>query len=395
MVRLSNHRALPCADDIAPLQGIGYEISENRYRLFIFCSLVAKKNNNMKNFSYFCVFYKFVNNKTPKPAMLCISSSQIDPCFNLAAEEYVLKNFSENCFMLWRNESSVIVGRHQNTLAEINADYVRQNRIKVVRRLSGGGAVFHDLGNLNFTFIENNTTEKLIDFQKYTQPIIAVLRSLDIDAGFSGRNDLVIDGMKFSGNAEHVYRGRVLHHGTLLFASELSDLSAALRAHPSKFTDKAIKSVRSRVTNISSHLKKPLAIEEFREMLLRHMMSSNPDSRAYEYTEADLAAIRKLRDEKYAAWDWNFGQSPGYNMVNGMRTGGGFIELHMDVQNGIIRRIRIFGDFFNIGDIERLEQLFTGTPHNETSIRQKLKEIELPDFLVNITENELMQVFML
>ena len=321
--------------------------------------------------------------------MLCINDQHTDPYFNLAAEEYVLKNFTDNCFMLWRNAPSVIVGRHQNTLAEINVDYVKQNHIKVVRRLTGGGAVFHDLGNLNFTFIETAKNDKLIDFQKYTQPIIAVLQSLDIDARFEGRNDLVIDGRKFSGNAEHVFRGRVLHHGTLLFASELADLSGALKVNPAKFTDKAIKSVRSRVTNISSHLKMPLDLEDFREMALRYMINNYPDCKPYSYSDSDIAAISRLRDEKYATWDWNFGQSPGYNMINSLRTGGGNLEIHLDVQNGIIRHIRIFGDFFNIGDIARLEQSLTGTPHNEACIRQKLKEIHLPDYLVNVTADEL------
>ena len=323
--------------------------------------------------------------------MICINDRHTDPYFNLAAEEYILKNFTDNCFMLWRNEPSVIVGRHQNALAEINTDYVKQNNIKVVRRLSGGGAVFHDLGNLNFTFIENAQNEKFIDFHKYTQPVIDVLQLLDIDARFEGRNDLVIDGKKFSGNAEHVYRNRVLHHGTLLFASELTDLSGALNANPAKFTGKAIQSVRSRVTNIGSHLKEALDVEQFRDMVLRYMMDNHSDCKLYRYNDSDMAAISKLRDEKYATWDWNFGQSPNYNMVNGIRTGGGFLEVHLDVQNGMIKRVRIFGDFFNIREIDDLEQLLTGIPHNEASIRQKAEQINLSDYLVNVTADELVK----
>ena len=326
--------------------------------------------------------------------MRCINDHHTDPYFNLAAEEYVLKNFTENCFLLWRNAPSVIVGRHQNTLAEINPDYVKQHQIKVVRRLSGGGAVFHDLGNINFTFIENAQDSQPINFQKYTLPIIAVLQSLGIDARFEGRNDLVIDGMKFSGNAEHVYRGRVLHHGTLLFASELTDLSGALNVNPAKFTDKAVKSVRSRVTNISSHLNKPLEPETFRTMLLDYMIDNNPGCRLYSYTDADIAAIKKLRDEKYATWDWNFGKSPGYNMVNSLQTGGGHLEVHLDVQNGIIRHVRIFGDFFHIGDMAELEQSLAGTPHNETIIRRKLSRINIAGYLVNVTADELLHAFM-
>jgi len=324
--------------------------------------------------------------------MLCINDHRTDPYFNLAAEEYMLKNCTDDCFMLWRNEPSVIVGRHQNTLAEINIDYVKQNKIKVVRRLSGGGAVFHDLGNINFTFIENTKASQPINFQKYLQPVIAVLHSLEIDARFEGRNDLVIDGRKFSGNAEHVYRGRILHHGTLLFASDLTGLSDALQVNPAKFTDKAVKSVRSRVTNINSHLKEPLSPEAFRNMLLAYMIDNYPDSKLYNYTDEDIVSINKLRDEKYATWDWNYGHSPAYNMANSLRTSGGHIEVHLDVQNGIIRHIRIFGDFFHINEITELEQLITGTPHNETGIRQKLEQIPIFDYLVNVTTDELAKV---
>ena len=324
--------------------------------------------------------------------MLCINDFHTDPYFNLAAEEYLLKQFTNNCFMLWKNAPSVIVGRHQNSLAEINLDYVKQNNIKVVRRLSGGGAVFHDLGNLNFTFIENAKNDKLIDFKKYTQPIITVLQSLGINASFEGRNDLVIDGKKFSGNAEHVFRNRVLHHGTLLFAAELADLSGALNANPAKFTDKAIKSVRSRVTNISSHLKEPLDIEAFRNMILRYMMDNYPDCEQYDYTKDDLDAICKLRDEKYSSWDWNFGQSPGYDMVNRVKTGGGFLEAHINVKNGFLKNVRIFGDFFNIEEVTKLEEFLANTPHNETNIRKKLDLINISDYLVNVTVDEMVNV---
>ena len=190
--------------------------------------------------------------------MLYIYNKNTNPYFNLAAEEYVLKEFQEECFMLWRNEPSIIVGKNQNTLAEINLDYVRQHKIPVVRRLSGGGAVFHDLGNLNFTFIVNEDVSSFSDFKRFTQPIIDVLRKLSVNAEFSGRNDITIDGKKISGNAQYYYKNRILHHGTLLFSSSITDLSAALKVRPVKFEDKGVKSVSKRVTNISEHLKEPL-----------------------------------------------------------------------------------------------------------------------------------------
>ncbi len=196
--------------------------------------------------------------------MLYINNTNTNPYFNLAAEEYMLKEFNEDCFMLWRNEPSIIVGKNQNTLSEINLDYVEMNNIPVVRRLSGGGTVFHDLGNLNFTFIKNGSEENFNNFQKFTLPILKVIKSLNINAEFSGRNDLTIDGKKFSGNAQYNFKNRILHHGTLLFASDITDLSKALQSKPLKFEGKGIKSVLSRVTNISSHLKYPISIMDFK-----------------------------------------------------------------------------------------------------------------------------------
>jgi lipoate-protein ligase A len=216
--------------------------------------------------------------------MLCLIRHETDPYFNLAAEEYAMTHFAAECFMLWRNAPAVIVGRHQNTLAEIDADYVRVNDIPVVRRLSGGGAVFHDLGNLNFTFIADSDGRAQVDFRRFTQPILEALQALGVDARFEGRNDLTIDGRKFSGNAEYVSGNRILHHGTLLFAARMADVSAALRPDPAKFADKAVKSVRSRVTNISEHLSQPMTVLAFRDHLMAHVMAATPDAGTYAFT---------------------------------------------------------------------------------------------------------------
>src|SRR5690606_616070 len=183
--------------------------------------------------------------------MLCISHPYTDPYFNLAVDEYIFKHFDEDCFMLWRNDNAIIVGKHQNTLAEINLDYVQEKNIKVVRRMSGGGAVYHDLGNLNFTFTKTGKERGLVDFKYYTAPILEVLNELGVNAQFEGRNDLLIDGKKFSGNAEYVLKNKVLHHGTILFSSHMPDISGALKANPLKFKDKAVKSIPKPVTNVT------------------------------------------------------------------------------------------------------------------------------------------------
>lgn len=320
--------------------------------------------------------------------MLCIKHQNTDPWFNLAAEEYILKNFSDDCFMLWRNDNAIIVGKHQNTLAEINLDYVKEKNIKVVRRLSGGGTVFHDLGNLNFTFIMNGAEGHLVDFRKYTNPILDALLKLEINASFEGRNDLTIEGKKFSGNAEHVFKKRVLHHGTLLFSSEINDLQNALKVNPLKYQDKAVKSIRSRVTNISEHLKRKISVLEFCDMIMEHIMEIYPDCVQYEFTEADSSAINELVKTKYSTWEWNFGYSPKYTFHKTMKTGGGYIEIYMNIDNGIIREVKIFGDFFNKLDISEVENLLVDTPHLEESLLQKLENIPFREYFHNVEPSE-------
>lgn len=320
--------------------------------------------------------------------MLCIKDLHTDPYFNLAADEYVMKNFKEDCFMLWRNEPSIIVGKHQNTLAEINVDYVRENNIKVVRRISGGGAVFHDLGNLNFTFIRNSEEGAQVDFRKFTRPILDVLQTMGINAKFEGRNDLTIEGKKFSGNAEHVWKNRTLHHGTLLFSAVMTDLSSALKVNPLKFTDKAVKSVRSRVTNISEHLKEKMDVIEFRDRIMKQIMEMYPDSKEYQYSAEDVSGIIRLRDEKFSKWEWNFGYSPKYDFEKMIRTEGGSVEFHFNVEKGIIQDIRIYGDFFHKYDIDVIEKSLVGVKHEHNAINDILSTFNFNDYFKNIKPEE-------
>jgi len=323
--------------------------------------------------------------------MLIINRHSTDPYFNLATEEYVLKNYTEDVFMLWQNAPSIIVGKHQNTLAEINVEYVKMNNIPVVRRLSGGGAVFHDLGNLNFTFIQSGHQESLIDFRKYTEPILEVLQQLNINAKFEGRNDLTIDGLKFSGNAEHIWKNRVLHHGTLLFSSHMPNLAAALNADPLKFQDKAVKSVRSRVTNISEHLKEPLTVGQFATMIQRHIVEQNPEATLVELSENDHSNIYELVRAKYNTWEWNFGYSPNYNFKKIFRTEkSGTIEFDLDVNNGKIIHMKIFGDYFNRFDTEDIENALIGKTHEETSVRDALTRFRIEDYFTGLTLAELL-----
>lgn len=322
--------------------------------------------------------------------MKCIYNPSTDAYFNLAAEEYLLKHFDEDIFMLWRNDKAVIVGKYQNSAAEINLDYVREHGIKVVRRQTGGGAVFHDLGNVNYTFIG---TKGSGDFRTFSEPILRVLNEMGVPAKFEGRNDLTINGMKFSGTAQCVYKDRILHHGTLLFASEMDDLTSALKVNPLKFKDKAVKSVRKRVTNISEHLPTSMSVTDFIDVVMRNVSSYSENAVPYELSERDIQEISKLRDEKYSTWDWNFGTSPKFGYTKQMRTSGGNVELNLDVDKGLITAIKFYGDFFAQKDPADFEELFLHQKYEPENIRHILQSVEINDFFRNVTVEEMMELF--
>ncbi len=274
---------------------------------------------------------------------LCIHQPSTDPYFNLAAEEYFLKNFREDFFMLWRSRPSVVVGKHQNALAEISHEFVQKNRIPVARRLSGGGTVFHDPGNVNFTFIRNVEKISEVNFKIFTVPVVEALKKLGVEAYTTGRNDLLIDGKKISGNAEHVHKNRVLHHGTLLYDSHLEVLKGALKADLSRFEDKAVQSNRSEVTNIANYLPEPMKVEDFTNFLFSEISKNYPEFQVYEPTPEDLEAIQKLSIEKYQTWDWIFGYSPRYRFTNTMETENGAISISLLVERGLLSEISVSG----------------------------------------------------
>ena len=323
--------------------------------------------------------------------MNIIRSSTSNPAFNLATEEFLMNSQYDNWFYLYINAPSIIVGKHQNSLAEINVDYVKENNITVIRRTSGGGAVFHDPGNLNFTFIMKEKADETADFRKYTQPIIDVLQAMDVDAKFEGRNDMTIEGKKFSGNAKAFYNNKILQHGTLLFNSTLPNLSNALKLNPLKYRDKAVKSISSRVTNITEHLKHEITLEEFEKRIVEHVRTMYADAKVYELTNEDTIAIQKLVDEKYGTWDWNFGSSPKYNFQKGIKTKGGHVEINLEVRKGQIENVKIFGDFFNTREVGELENMLKGATHEREKIRKILSDTGIEKYMNNVTVDEFVE----
>lgn len=315
--------------------------------------------------------------------MRCIHNTSTNPAFNLAAEEWLLRNADTDIFMLWRNDRAVIVGRNQNTAAEIDEAFVHERGIAVIRRMTGGGAVFHDLGNVNFTFIQRGSQTRHLDFKRFTAPVMEALQAMGVNCQFEGRNDLVIDGQKFSGNAQLIEKDRVLHHGTLLFSAQMADLSGALKVNPVKYADKAVKSVKKRVTNIASHLPEHMDVEAFIDRVMAHVSGGAPGSTLGLRPEEE-AGIETLMRDKYATWDWNFGASPVYGFTQSTRTQGGVVEVHLDVRAGRIEAARIFGDFFGVRPVSELETLISGCRHDRIDILKALKGAQVSDYIRDV-----------
>ena len=328
--------------------------------------------------------------------MLIIDSPSTNAYFNIASEEYLLTSYpDEEIFLLYVNAPSIIVGRFQNTLAEINLDYVTKNNIKVVRRMSGGGAVYHDLGNLSFSFHTPLGNDDFSDFSKFTQPVIDLLTRLNVPARLEGRNDLLVEGKKFSGNAKLVRNGKMIQHGTILLNSEMKVLTEALRINPLKFRDKAVKSARARVTNLHEYLPEGTTLSSFKKLLIDQILNENKTANSiYSLSAEELMEIEKLADEKYSSWDWNFGFSPAYNFNRAVKLPAGFIELHMDVEKSVIKKIRIFGDFFASRPIEEFEDLFLDEKHEAGNIQRILSSVSLTDYFGKVTAAELDGLFL-
>lgn len=315
--------------------------------------------------------------------MIFIDNNSNDPYVNLALEEYLIMNKTEEVCVLWQNSPAIIVGKNQNTMAEINYEYVEKEKIPVVRRLSGGGTVFHDLGNLNFTYIVNNG--EFGDYVGFTKTLRDYIADLGVHAEMSGRNDVLVEGFKISGNAQYLWRNRLLHHGTVLINADMARLAAALRPDEKKIQSKGIKSVKSRVANLSRFVK--IETGEFRRGFEAAIKASG-DVHDYELTEREWEAVYRLADEKYRTYEWCFGYSPPYSFHKKERFEAGGIEVFMDIKNGVIEDIKIYGDFFSPQGIEGLTDLIKGTRH-EMSALGKAIPADIGPFISGLKKEQL------
>ncbi len=303
--------------------------------------------------------------------MKYIVNTSNDPAYNVALEAYAFQKLTDidEIFILWINEPAIIIGRHQNTIQEINKEFIDKNGIHVVRRLSGGGAVYHDLNNLNYTIISNNTQEGAFDFQTFSKPVIDTLAKLGVKAEFTGRNDLEINGQKFAGNAQAYYKGRMMHHGCLLFDVDMSVLGQALKVSKDKIESKGIKSVRARVTNIVDHLSDKITVQEF--------------------SDAELSEIQAMRDNQFATWDWTYGKAPEYTIERGVRYPAGKITTYANVENSTIKSVKIFGDFFGVKPVDDIEKMLEGVRYDYKDVLAALKTVDTSQYFSRMTPEEI------
>ncbi|WP_132833244.1 lipoate--protein ligase [Streptococcus agalactiae] len=323
--------------------------------------------------------------------MKYIVNTSNDPAYNVALEAYAFQKLTDidEIFILWINEPAIIIGRHQNTIQEINKEFIDKNGIHVVRRLSGGGAVYHDLNNLNYTIISNNTQEGAFDFQTFSKPVIDTLAKLGVKAEFTGRNDLEINGQKFAGNAQAYYKGRMMHHGCLLFDVDMSVLGQALKVSKDKIESKGIKSVRARVTNIVDHLSDKITVQEFSDAILAQVKEEYSEMDEYVLSDAELSEIQAMRDNQFATWDWTYGKAPEYTIERGVRYPAGKITTYANVENSTIKSVKIFGDFFGVKPVDDIEKMLEGVRYDYKDVLAALKTVDTSQYFSRMTPEEI------
>ena len=327
------------------------------------------------------------------------NSNNYDASLNIALETYLVENrlVDEPILLFYINDPSIIVGRNQNTIEEVNQAYVEEKGIRVVRRMSGGGAVYHDRGNFSFCFIKDDDGS-FRDFASFTQPVIQALHKMGAKgAELKGRNDLLIEDKKFSGNAMYAKNGRMTAHGTILFDADLDEVTKALKPRKEKFESKGIKSVRSRVTNIKPYVSpeyQKLTTEEFRDLLLLEIfgVKSRDQVKELKLTEADWAKVREIQAERFGNWDWNYGQSPAFAIQMSQKFPFGFVDFRFNVEQGVIKEVKVYGDFFGLGDISDVEDALVGVRFEREAVNQVFENLDFNKYFGRVTAEEILSL---
>jgi lipoate---protein ligase len=317
-----------------------------------------------------------------------------DARLNLALEEHVLRNkmTDDDLLLFYVNAPAIIIGRNQNTIEELDSDVVAARGIRVVRRVSGGGAVYHDLGNLNFSFMTRDVSARFNRYDLFNDPVVEVLRELGVPAEMGGRNDILAGGCKISGNAQFATPGRMFSHGTLLLDSNLQDVTAALKPKPGKVESKGVKSIRSRVANISEFLRERITVDELRERILERIFATRDRARipTLALDDADWAAARVLLDRKYGNWSWNYGENPPSNLQRARRFPAGEVDLRMDIHGGYIASVRIFGDLMERKEVSDLESRLRGLAYERDALAEVLNDVDVMMYFGDVSRQEVL-----
>lgn len=324
--------------------------------------------------------------------MIYVENNSLNPYFNFALEYYLMteKDLEDDTiFMFWRTSPTIMIGKFQNTIEEINQKYVEENNINIVRRMSGGGTIYTDMNGWQFTFITKNYNGNGIDFKTFTTPIINALKNQGIHACFNSRNDLLIEDKKFSGNAQYIKNGSRLHHGSILFNTDIEAMVKSITVAEEKIISKGIKSVRDRVTNVSDHFNESIDSLEFRDLMLDSLLKESRG--VYKLTEDDIKRVNQIAKEKFETWEWNYGESPRFNVLKWKRYNGGKVEFRINVDKGIIQSVAINGDFFGEGEIEDISSYLCGCKYNKEEVEKVLNNIDIEKYFHKINRKEILE----
>ena len=322
-----------------------------------------------------------------------METGSTDPCYNLALEQYVLEHRKAgDWLLLWQNANTVVIGLNQNAAEEINPSFIADYGITVVRRMTGGGAVYHDLGNLNYSFISDVGDMEALSIRRFTEPVCRALAAMGVEAQTSGRNDILVDGKKISGVAQRIVGGRILHHGTLLFDSDPKMIAGALRADPEKFRSKSAKSIRARVGNLRDYLPPETDLAQFQAGILRELTEEGLTRESL--NEDELLEIRQLAEDKYRSWEWTYGRSPDFDFCNRAHYGGGTLEVRMNVHRGLICDIAFFGDFMAVAPLDALTKSLKGVRREADALSELFSRFDIPSLFGGITANEVLALIL-